>query len=54
MASLDDYRMAPTTTGAGPTALVIGYGNLTDQAVPTAVQRLAHALDTVRGRTSGR
>ncbi|WP_411082584.1 PLP-dependent aminotransferase family protein [Streptomyces sp. cmx-18-6] len=54
LASLDDYRAAPAATGT-PTAstLVIGYGNLTDQAVPGAVQRLAHAIERVQAAEHG-
>ncbi|MFD6803065.1 PLP-dependent aminotransferase family protein, partial [Streptomyces cyaneofuscatus] len=54
LASLDDYRAAPAATDT-PTAstLVVGYGNLTDQAVPGAVQRLAHAIERVRAQEHG-
>ncbi|ANB09039.1 GntR family transcriptional regulator [Streptomyces ambofaciens] len=63
LADLDAYRMAraehhPTAragdslgaravAAAGP-ALVLGYGNLADHAVPGAVRRLAQAIDTAR------
>ncbi|WP_326705430.1 PLP-dependent aminotransferase family protein [Streptomyces cyaneofuscatus] len=55
LASLDDYRAAPAATDT-PTAstLVVGYGNLTDQAVPGAVQRLAHAIERVRAQSTAR
>ncbi|MEW5537625.1 PLP-dependent aminotransferase family protein [Streptomyces cyaneofuscatus] len=54
LASLDDYRAAPAATDT-PTAstLVVGYGNLTDQTVPGAVQRLAHAIERVRAKEHG-
>lgn len=49
LASLDDYRAAPPATETPtPSTLVVGYGNLTDQAVPGAVRRLAHAIAHVR------
>ncbi|MFW3474615.1 hypothetical protein ACN24M_25480 [Streptomyces microflavus] len=51
LASLDDYRLAPTEADAS--ALVVGYGNLTDQAVPGAVQRLTHAIERVRAGEHG-
>ena len=53
-ASLDDYRAAPATTDTpAASTLVVGYGNLTDQAVPGAVQRLAHAIERVRASRTG-
>ncbi|ALU94288.1 GntR family transcriptional regulator [Streptomyces globisporus C-1027] len=55
LASLDDYRMAPEDPGPGPSVstLVVGYGNLTDRAVPEAVRRLAQAVERVRdGRSA--
>ncbi|NUW04156.1 PLP-dependent aminotransferase family protein [Streptomyces sp. CAI 127] len=55
LASLDDYRMAPQEPGpdASVSTLVVGYGNLTDQAVPEAVRRLAAAVERVRdGRSA--
>ncbi|MDG9688691.1 PLP-dependent aminotransferase family protein [Streptomyces sp. DH17] len=47
LADLDDYRMVRAGDGAGP-ELVLGYGNLADQAVPGAVRRLARAVDAAR------
>ncbi|MDN3245949.1 PLP-dependent aminotransferase family protein [Streptomyces sp. ZSW22] len=49
LADLDDYRMVRAGDGAGP-ELVLGYGNLADQAVPGAVRRLARAVDAARLR----
>lgn len=55
LASLDDYRAAPPATETPTTStLVVGYGNLTDQAVPGAVQRLAQAVERVRAGGHGR
>ncbi|XQE80108.1 PLP-dependent aminotransferase family protein [Streptomyces microflavus] len=51
LASLDDYRLAPAKADAS--TLVVGYGNLTDQAVPGAVQRLTHAIERVRAGEHG-
>ncbi|CAM5691650.1 hypothetical protein SMICM304S_10378 [Streptomyces microflavus] len=51
LASLDDYRLTPTEADAS--TLVFGYGNLTDQAVPGAVQRLTHAIERVRAGEHG-
>ncbi len=54
LASLDDYRAAPAATDTpAASTLVVGYGNLTDQAVPGAVQRLAHAIERVRAWEHG-
>ncbi|WP_239086799.1 PLP-dependent aminotransferase family protein, partial [Streptomyces parvus] len=54
LASLDDYRMAPEEPGPGASVptLVVGYGNLTDHAVPEAVRRLAAAVERVRDSRS--
>ncbi|MFG3406534.1 PLP-dependent aminotransferase family protein [Streptomyces sp. NPDC048142] len=54
LARLDDYRATEATGGTPATStLVVGYGNLTDQAVPGAVQRLAHAIAHVRAGARG-
>ncbi|OSC75726.1 PLP-dependent aminotransferase family protein [Streptomyces sp. WA6-1-16] len=54
LASLDDYRTVPEEPGpdASASTLVVGYGNLTDQAVPEAVRRLAAAVERVRGQSA--
>ncbi len=54
LASLDDYRTVPEEPGpdASVPTLVVGYGNLTDQAVPEAVRRLAAAVERVRGQSA--
>ncbi len=49
LADLDDYRMVRAADAAG-SKLVLGYGNLADQAVPGAVRRLARAIDAARLR----
>ncbi|WP_299539256.1 PLP-dependent aminotransferase family protein [uncultured Streptomyces sp.] len=49
VADLDDYRVR-RETDTGPPALVLGYGNLADPAVPGAVRRLAAAIDAAPRR----
>ncbi|MFH9434940.1 MocR-like pyridoxine biosynthesis transcription factor PdxR [Streptomyces rochei] len=53
LADLDDHRMVRTADAAGRT-LVLGYGNLADQAVPGAVRRLAEAVAAARRRGQDR
>ncbi|MGJ3559964.1 hypothetical protein ACR6C2_20395 [Streptomyces sp. INA 01156] len=43
LVDLDEYRMGARP---GPPALVLGYGNLSDAAVPEAVGRLSEAVRT--------
>ncbi len=53
LADLDDHRMVRTSEAVGRT-LVLGYGNLADQAVPGAVRRLAEAVAAARRRGQDR